>query len=183
MKTTLILNGSPRPEGNTAYLISQLRKELQGEVIELSAFRDKIAPCIDCRACWNTAKCVVHDQMDLIYDDAFDNIVLASPIYFGTFPGEVLSVMSRLQPWHAATYFLNKPLELRAKKAAAILTAGGKGNVSMAQHHLRAFFRMLNGQDYQAHTVTSLQTDTVPSREDKEAVEAVRKLAQWLNEK
>ena len=181
MKTTLILNGSPRLEGNTAYLISELKKELQGQVIELSAFRDNIAPCVDCRGCWNTAKCVIHDQMDVIYEDAFDNIVIASPIYFGTLPGEVLSVMSRLQPWHAASYFLNQPLVLRQKKAAAILTGGAKGNLSMAQHHLRAFFRMVNAQGYEDHTATSLQTDTVPAWEDREAVEAVRALTQWLN--
>ena len=182
MKTTLILNGSPRPEGNTAYLISQLKEQLQGRVIELSAFRDSISPCVDCRGCWNTAKCVVHDQMDLIYEDNFDNIVLASPIYFCTFPGQVLSVMSRLQPWHAATYFLHKPLELRPKKATAILTGGGKGNISMAQHHMRAFFRMLNAQGYQDHTVTSLQTDTIPSWEDREAIQAIQHLARWLND-
>ena len=42
-KRTLIINGSPRPHGNTAALISEMKKTLEGEVIEISAFRNKIA--------------------------------------------------------------------------------------------------------------------------------------------
>ena len=43
-RTTLILNGSPRPHGNTVALISQLRRFLDGTVVELFAFRSEIGP-------------------------------------------------------------------------------------------------------------------------------------------
>ena len=178
---TLILNGSPRPYGNTAALITELRRHLGGEVVEISAFRSGIAPCVDCRSCWSGAKCVVEDQMRVIYDDDFDNFLIASPVYYGTLPGAVLSVMSRLQPWHAARYFLNQPLSLRKKKAAVILTAGGKGNQSNAHHHLRAFFRMVNAEGFEAHTVCSANTDKIPACDDREALAALAGLAQWLN--
>ena len=178
---TLIINGSPRPSGNTAALIAQLRSRLQGEVIELSVFRSDIAPCVDCRSCWTTAKCAVRDEMQFIYDDDFDNVVLASPVYYGTLPGQVLSLMSRLQPWHAAKFFLNRPLELREKKAAVILTAGGKGNADMALHHVRAMMRMLNAHGYQEHWICSPDTDTIPAEQDEKAVADVLALALWLN--
>lgn len=181
-RKTLILNGSPRPNGNTAALIAQLRRHLEGEVIELSAFRSNIAPCVDCRRCWTTAKCVVKDEMQIIYDDDFDNVVIASPVYYSTLPGSVLSVMSRLQPWHAAKFFLNAPLELRPKKSAAILTAGGKGNQENARHHLSAFFRMVGAEGFREHTVCSPNTDTVPAWEDQAAMDGVAELARWLNE-
>lgn len=178
---TLIINGSPRPEGNTAALIAEMKKHLHGEVLEISAFRSKVAPCVDCRGCWTTAKCVVHDDMQLIYSDDFDRVVLASPVYFGTLPGKVLSLMSRFQPWHAAKFFLNKPLDLKEKKAAVILTAGGKGNQAMTHHHIRAMMRMMNAVGWEEHTVVSPNTDTVPAGEDAEALEGVRALASWLN--
>ena len=181
-RKTLILNGSPRPRGNTAALIAKLRQHLDGEVIELSAFRSNIAPCVDCRGCWDTAKCVVKDEMQIIYDDDFDNIVIASPVYYSTLPGSVLSVMSRLQPWHAAKFFLNAPLQLKPKKSAAILTAGGKGNQANAQHHLSAFFRMVGAEGFREHTVCSPNTDTVPAWEDPDAMAGVEELARWLNE-
>ena len=66
-KRTLIVNGSPRPHGNTVALIEEMKKTLEGEVIEISAFRSNIAPCVDCRGCVKTAKCVVRDDMDIIY--------------------------------------------------------------------------------------------------------------------
>jgi len=179
-RKTLIINGSPRINGNTAALIAELRKHLAGEVVELSAFRSDIAPCVDCRGCWKTARCVVKDEMQVIYDDDFDNVVIASPVYYGTLPGSVLSMMSRMQPWHVAVFFLNKPLRQRPKRAAAILTAGGKGNSGSAGHHLRAFFRMLNADWKEERMVCSPDTDTVPAAEDARALAAVAELAEWL---
>ena len=178
---TLIINGSPRPDGNTVALLRELKKELQGEVVEVSAFDSNIAPCVDCRGCWKTAKCVVDDGMQVIYEDDFDNVVVASPVYYGTLPGSVLSLMSRLQPWHVATYFINEPLVQRPKKAAAILTAGGKGNQERAFNHLRALFRMLNAGGFEEHLVCSANTDTIPTCDDPQALEQARALANWLN--
>ena len=178
---TLIINGSPRPDGNTVSLIRELKKHLEGEVVEVSAFYSNIAPCVDCRGCWQTAKCVVDDGMQVIYEDDFDNVVVASPVYYGTLPGSVLSLMSRLQPWHAATYFINEPLVQRPKKAAAILTAGGKGNHERAFNHLRALFRMLNAGGFEEHLVCSANTDTIPASDDPQALEQARALANWLN--
>ena len=178
---TLIINGSPRPDGNTVALLRELKKELQGEVVEVSAFYSNIAPCVDCRGCWKTAKCVVDDGMQVIYEDDFDNVVVASPVYYGTLPGSILSLMSRLQPWHAATYFINEPLVQRPKKAAAILTAGGKGNQERAFNHLRALFRMLNAGGFEEHLVCSANTDTIPASDDPQALEQARALANWLN--
>lgn len=178
---TLIINGSPRQSGNTAALIRELKAHLEGDIFEISAFYSGIAPCVDCRGCWETAQCVVHDGMDVIYEDAFDNVVIASPVYYGTLPGSVLSLMSRLQPWHVATHFLKEPLVQRPKKAAAILTAGGKGNAEKAQMHLNAFFRMLNARGFREHIACSPDTDTIPAEQDEAAKQQVIAIAQWLN--
>lgn len=182
MKKTLIINGSPRLDGNTAALINEMRKNLAGEVTELSAFRSAIAPCVDCRRCMETAICAVIDDMRIIYDDDFDNVVLATPVYYCTLPGQVLNLMSRFQPQHVATFFLKKPKDIKPKKAGLILTAGGKGNETGAEHHIWVMFKMLNARGYDGHRVTSLKTDTVPANEDKEALKRARELARWLNE-
>ena len=181
-KKTLIIFGSPRPQGNTALLVQQLKSHLQGEVVELPVFHCHIAPCVDCRGCWKTARCVVQDEMENIYRDDYDNVVIAAPVYFGTLPGAVLSVMSRMQPWHAAKFFLKKPLLQRPKKAAVLLTAGGKGNWNDARHHLGAFFRMLNARGWSNHLICSPDTDTIPTSQDSAALDEVASLAAWLNE-
>jgi len=181
-RRTLIVNGSPRVNGNTAALIRSLREQLVGEVIEISAFRSNISPCVDCRCCWKDARCALDDDMRVIYDDDFDNVVLASPVYYCTLPGQMLSLMSRFQPQHAAMFILNKPIVLRKKKAGLILTAGGKGNENGTKHHILVFFKMLGAVGYEEHSVMSLNTDTIPAERDETAMHEVRRLAEWLND-
>lgn len=181
-KKTLIINGSPRKNGNTVELLRVLKEHLDGEIVELSAFYSNIAPCVDCRGCWETAQCVVHDEMQVIYDDDFDNLVVASPVYYGTMPGQMLSLMSRLQPGHAAQNFLKKPLVKRPKKAALILTAGSKGNQERAFHHVGALCRQLNASGFREHYACSPLTDTIPASQDEQAKKDVVKIAQWLME-
>lgn len=181
-KKTLIINGSPRINGDTAALIKELRSNLDGEVVELSAYHSNINPCVDCRSCWKTVRCAVRDDMDIIYADDFDNVVLATPVYFMTLPGQVLNIMSRFQPQHVATFFRGDPIILKQKKAGLILTAGGKGNEAGAEHHIRVLFRQLGGKGYEEHTVKSLKTDTLPAKDDKNALAGARGLARWLNE-
>ena len=182
MKKTLIINGSPRPNGNTVALIEELKKDLIGEVVEISAFRSRIAPCVDCRRCWENAICAVDDEMRVIYNDDFDNVVLASPVYYSILPGEVMSLMSRFQPQHAAEFILNIPIDLKPKKAGLILTSGGRGNEAGAEHHIWRTFKMLNARGYNTHRVMSLNTDTIPASEDEAALRSAHELAKWLNE-
>ena len=181
-RKTLIVNGSPRVNGNTVALINELKQHLDGEVIEISAFRSKISPCVDCRGCWKTARCVVRDDMEVFYEDNFDNVVIASPVYFADLPGQMLNLISRMQPWHAAMFFLNDPLKQREKKAGLILTAGSKGNAMGAERHAHTLFKLLNAKGYEDRIVVSPHTDTIPAEQDENALENTRKLARWLNE-
>lgn len=181
-KRTLIINGSPRPKGNTATLIDEMRKTLTGEVVEVSAFRNKIAPCVDCRKCATTAKCAVRDDMDLIYADDFDNVVIATPIWFGTMPGPMMNLLSRFQPQHAAMFFLDIPRNISPKKAGLIMTAGSRKNAAGANHHIRCLFDMLNARGYEGYEVISDFTDEIPADQDEQALAAARRLGTYLSE-
>ena len=176
-KRTLIVNGSPRPHGNTVALIEEMKKTLEGEVIEISAFRSNIAPCVDCRGCVKTAKCVVRDDMDIIYADDYDNVVIATPVYFGTMPGAMMSLLSRFQPQHAAMFFLDIPRNISPKKAGLILTAGSRKNEDRAMPHVRCMFNMFNARGYEGYEVISNNTDEVPADQDE-----ARRLGEYLNE-
>ncbi len=80
-KKTLIINGSPHKNGDTAYILQQIKNKLEGEVEEINAYFDKISPCIDCRHCWKQEGCAIKDGMEKIYKDDYDTIIVASPIY------------------------------------------------------------------------------------------------------
>lgn len=180
-RKTLIINGSPHENGHTAALLNELRKTLDGDVIEVSALRASIAPCIDCRKCWDTAQCALQDEMSLIYADDFDNVVLASPVYFGTLPGSILGLASRLQA-RRGSHMARAKAEIRPKKAGLILTAGGRGDCHMALHHARCMFKMMGAQGFENRAAASLSTDTLPASEDKKALAAARALGAWLSE-
>jgi multimeric flavodoxin WrbA len=178
---TLIINGSPRVNGDTAALVRELRAHLSGEVAELSAYRAKLSPCVDCRACARVKGCAIDDDMRAIYGDDFDNAVIASPVYYSTLPGQMMNIASRFQVQRNAKYELNDPFVLRPKRAGLILVGGGKGNENGAVRMSAVLFRMMNASGFGAHTVLSMNTDTVPAAEDETALEGVRSLAVWLN--
>ncbi|MGN1225158.1 MAG: NAD(P)H-dependent oxidoreductase, partial [Ruminococcus sp.] len=63
MMKTLILNGSPRKNGDTAFLIQKLTEQLHGEYKIVNAYTANIAPCIDCRKCREQYGCIIDDEM------------------------------------------------------------------------------------------------------------------------
>lgn len=82
----LILNGSPRPTGNTIRMAEAFRTgaESAGHHVRLiSVCRLDIHDCRACEACHASAdgKCIQHDGMDVIYPllAETDMLVLASP--------------------------------------------------------------------------------------------------------
>ena len=52
MLKTLIINGSPRINGDTASLLDVLKENIDGEYRVIDAYRCSISPCLDCRFCW-----------------------------------------------------------------------------------------------------------------------------------
>ena len=90
---TLILNGSPRKNGDTAQLLELAKAQLQGTYHVVSAYTADIHPCIDCRHCQKQFDCIFADEMEAVYTylKDCDRILLASPIYFSELTGSLLN--------------------------------------------------------------------------------------------
>ena len=86
---TLILNGSPRKNGDTAQLLELAKAQLQGTYHVVSAYTADIHPCIDCGHCQKQFGCIFADEMETVYTylKDCDRILLASPIYFSELTG------------------------------------------------------------------------------------------------
>ena len=80
---TLILNGSPRKNGDTAQLLELAKAQLQGTYHVVSAYTADIHPCIDCRHCQKQFGCIFADEMEAVYTylKDCDRILLASPFF------------------------------------------------------------------------------------------------------
>ena len=123
---TLILNGSPRKNGDTASLIEKITEKIVGEYRIVDAYRCNISPCFDCRYCWENSGCVINDEMQEIYKyiQECDNIMIASPLYFSELTGKLLDVGSRLQTYFCARFFRLESKKFYQKNNSSIWIYG-----------------------------------------------------------
>ena len=179
---TMIINGSPRPNGNTSFLISTLKEELEGTITEISAYDDNIRPCRDCRHCATEKECAIPDDMRKIYCDDFDNFIIASPVYYGMLTGPMVSFASRLQIYHAAQPKKDSPRILKPKKGVLILTGGSKDNSQAARNYSQAIFHILNAKLHKDNIALVFGTDSIPAKDNEEACAKIREIALRINE-
>ncbi|MCM1191975.1 MAG: flavodoxin family protein [Butyrivibrio sp.] len=123
---TLILNGSPRINGDTSSLIRKITEKNVDEYKIVDAYRCNISPCLDCRYCWKNKGCSINDEMQDVYKyiQECDNILIASPLYFSELTGKLLDVGSRLQIYFCARFFRKEEPIIKSKKGAVILVGG-----------------------------------------------------------
>ena len=178
---TLIINGSPRKKGDTAFLLSELKKHIDHEVLEISAYYNNIKPCNDCRACTKQKGCIIDDDMRLIYADDFDNVVVASALHMSNLTPPLVGLASRFQVHYCAKKFLKDAFRPKEKKAALILVGGGDGGPADAIKLSQFIFKQLNAREFEKNMVFSLKTDKIPASEDKEAIKRVKEIALRLN--
>jgi multimeric flavodoxin WrbA len=118
----LVLNGSPRPDGNTAALIAAFVDgaiENGHDITVVPVGEKNIAGCRACEYCHNkgNGKCIQEDDMQEVYPALAEAemLVMASPIYYWNITGQLQCAINRI-------YATGKPKNL--KKAALFLSSG-----------------------------------------------------------
>ncbi len=104
-KKILILNGSPRKNGNTKALIESFTEGAKeaGHIVTIFNIHEMdIKHCTGCMAVcvdFKRKHCVQKDDMEKIYPvfEEADIIVFASPLYFWNFTAQLKMVIDRLQ--------------------------------------------------------------------------------------
>jgi len=106
------LQGSPRKNGNTSYLLSAFMNELEklgAQIKVIKADEKKIIPCIECSVCEKEGFCPLDDDMNSeIYPllRRADIIVAATPIFFYSVPAQLKALIDRSQALWARKYSL-----------------------------------------------------------------------------
>lgn len=121
----LVLNGSPRPQGDTAKMVSAFKAAAEGAGHQVAVFRVcrmNIRGCLACEYCHGEGQgaCVQQDDMQQIYArlQETDLLVLASPIYYHNISGQLKCVIDR---FYSALY---PAAPERLKKVAMFLASG-----------------------------------------------------------
>lgn len=159
---TLIINGSPRKNGNTAFIINRLKEKFDSNIDVINSFDFKYSPCVDCGKCVD-GNCVYNDEFTKLFNkiDSYDNIILASPLYYNQPTGSLLSLMSRFQ------IIFNSKIILKPKMGGIIVVGGGDTivNSADAEKTMRIILRGLNIDNFAY--IRSLHTSTIPANIDK----------------
>lgn len=152
----LVLNGSPRPKGSTAQLVAAFVEgaENAGHTVHrVDVARKKIAGCLGCEYCHTKGNgvCVQQDDMRAVYPLLMeaDMLVLASPIYYHNFSGQLQCAINRF-------YAIGFPEILtRLKKAALILASGDEdvygGALYEYENSFLGFLKLENMGIFTAH--------------------------------
>lgn len=132
-KKIIIINGSPKKDGNTALLVDWCCEgaHSQGaapEVINAAFLTYKTVGCISCRKCQQSKKyeCVIKDDATAVLRTmaAADVIVMASPLYFFSASAQIKIIFDRmfsLYKWDNAANTFTSPL--KGKTFALIASA------------------------------------------------------------
>ncbi len=172
----LIINGSPRRDGNTSIALNEMKKvfsEKSIEVIEYNIGIKDIRGCMACSYCHqdNHNKCVFNDDVNKVNEIIKDvsGIVIASPVYYASPNGTLISFLDRL--------FYSCPHDLKMKVGASVVVAR-RGGSSSSFDVLNKYFTIS-----EMPIVSSTYWNMVYGRkqgeaqEDKEGLRTMRNLA------
>jgi multimeric flavodoxin WrbA len=139
----LLINGSPRREGNTQVALSEVAKQLkeQGIDSEIAWVGNKpLRGCIACGACKQkgNGRCAFDDDVCngiIAKMETCDAVIVGSPVYYGQPSGQLLCVQQRML-FAGGPYFQNKP--------AAAVCVCRRGGATAAFQALQMPFQMCN---------------------------------------
>lgn len=141
----LVLNGSPRSKGNTARLVGAFAAGAResGHTVQIEMVANKeIHGCLACEYCHGkgNGSCIQQDDMKTLYPAIreADMLVLASPIYYYTMTGQLISVLDR-------TYALGRLAHI--KKTALILSSGSPNMYEAAIAQYRGIIAWWGAED------------------------------------
>ena len=137
----LLINGSPRSNGNTFIALSEVAETLESNGIEteiVSVGTRAVQGCIACRQCVEKGRCVFNDDLyNSVYGklNTADGIVIGSPVYFAGPNGSLCALLDRLF-YSAATLLQYKP--------AAAVAVCRRGGASATFERLNKYFTITN---------------------------------------
>lgn len=132
----LMINGSPRVNGNTAIALDEMAKvfELNGIDNEIIQVGNKaIRGCTACGYCFEHGKCAFDDIVNEVAEKfkECDGLVIGSPVYYASANGTLISFLDRL--------FYSSSFDKTMKVGAAIAVAR-RGGTSSTFDELNKYF-------------------------------------------
>ena len=116
----LIINGSPKDNGNTARALAEAEAIFAAEGIEIEMLqvgKETVRGCMACQACKKTGKCTIDDIVNeaALKLEECDGILIGSPVHFAGPSATLVAFLDRL--------FYSSKVDKRMKVGAAVVVA------------------------------------------------------------
>ena len=136
----LMINGSPRKDGNTSIALEEMRKTFEAEGVETEIVRvgnQNVRGCFACGRCGEIGKCVFDDVVNELAPkfQAADGLVVASPVYYASANATLIAVLDRL--------FYSSHFDKTMKVGASVVCAR-RGGCSATFDELNKYFTISN---------------------------------------
>ena len=132
----LIINGSPRVDGNTSIAVDEVAKTFEAEGIETEIIQigtKDVRGCIACGSCAESGKCVFDDVVNELaskFEEA-EGLIIASPVYYASANATLIACLDRL--------FYSTHFDKTMKVGASIVVAR-RGGCSATYDELNKYF-------------------------------------------
>ncbi len=170
----LILNGSPRADGNTTIAINEMVRIFEEEGVEAETVRignRDIRGCIGCGSCFNTGKCVFDDivnELAVKFEEA-DGLVVASPVYYASANATLVACLDRM--------FYSSHFD-KTMKVGASVVAARRGGCSATFDELNKYFTLSGMPVASSQYWNSIHgNDKGQAEKDLEGLQTMRVLA------
>lgn len=170
----LMINGSPRMDGNTSIALKEMEKVFKEEGVEttiVSIGTKTIRGCIACGKCYESGKCVFDDLVNECAPlfEKCDGLVVASPVYYASANGSLISLLDRL--------FYSTHFDKRMKVGAAVCVAR-RGGLSATFDELNKYFTICGMPVASSQYWNSVHGRKIgEAMEDEEGLQTMRTLA------
>ena len=136
----LILNGSPRINGNTSLALKEMEQVFHENGVETETVlvgNKDIRGCVACLSCYQTGKCVFNDIVNELAPkfEAADGLVVASPVYYASANATLIACLDRL--------FYSTHFDKTMKVGASVVCAR-RGGCSATFDELNKYFTISN---------------------------------------
>ena len=132
----LLINGSPKRDGNTALALREMGQIFTQEGVEVETVHvgtQNIRGCIACGGCFRQGKCVFDDLVNDVAEKfrEADGLVVASPVYYASPNATLIALLDRL--------FYSSRFDKRMKVGASVAVAR-RGGCSATFDMLNKYF-------------------------------------------
>lgn len=169
----LMLNGSPKANGNTALALREVASVLEKEGVDVEIVQVghlAVRGCVACLACRKIGKCVVDDIVNELAEKLkeADGMVVGSPVYYAAANSTLTAVLDRL--------FYSSSFDKRMKVGAAIAVAR-RGGTTATFDQLNKYF-VISGMPIVPSQYWNIAHGTAPGdiAEDGEGLQTMRTL-------